>query len=85
MLNPCTLAEFPTDFSTMEQCHVYPKLCLSYDDLLTALTSQLTETGREYTEAPRLNAEIARGVVNAERMKKGRRWCSVIYGRSIWT
>ena len=40
MLNPCTLAEFSTDFSTMEQCHVFPKLCLSYDELLTALTSQ---------------------------------------------
>lgn len=39
MLNPCTLAEFSTDFSTMEQCHVFPKLCLSYDYLLTALTS----------------------------------------------
>ena len=24
----------------MEKCHVFPKLCLSYDELLTALTSQ---------------------------------------------
>ena len=34
-----TRAEFSTEFPTGEQCHVFPKLCLSYDELLGVLTS----------------------------------------------
>ena len=34
-----TRGEFSTEFPTGEQCHVFPKLCLSYDDLLEALAS----------------------------------------------